>query len=100
MTPLELKRLRLAMGLRQEDLAQKLKTTRMTVTRYESGTHRIPGAVEVAISQLASRTILPMVGVVAAGRPIEPVLQAETVDVPPSMTGRGENSACGSKASP
>ena len=65
----------------------------MTVTRYEHGTHRIPGAVEVAISQLASRTLLPMAGLVAVGRPIEPVLQAETVDVPPSMTGRGENFA-------
>ena len=78
MQPLALKRLRLALRLRQEDLAQKLKPTRMTVTRYERGTHRIPGAVEVAISQFASQTLLRMAGVVAAGRPIEPVLQAET----------------------
>jgi repressor LexA len=79
------------LGLTQEELASKLQTTRMTITRYEAGTRRIPGVVEVILRQLSSTPILPLVGVVAAGRPIEPVLQAETVDVPASMLGRGES---------
>ena len=60
----------------------------MTVTRYECGTRRIPGVVEVALSQLTSPPRLPMAGVVAAGAPIEPIPQTELVDVPPSMTRR------------
>jgi repressor LexA len=75
----------------QEALASKLQTSRMTITRHETGTHRIPGVVEVVLHQLSSTPILPLVGFVAAGRPIEPILQAETVDVPPSMLGRGES---------
>jgi hypothetical protein len=91
MNPRELKRTRLDSGLTQEELARKLQTTRMTITRYETGTRRIPGVVEVVLRQLSSTPILPLVGMVAAGRPIEPIPQAETVDVPPSMTRRGEN---------
>ena len=34
-----------------------------------------------------------MVGIVAAGNPIEPILQAELVEVPPSMLQTGENFA-------
>ena len=36
---------------------------------------------------------IPLLGVVAAGRPIEPVEDAEPVEIPPSMTGRGERYA-------
>jgi repressor LexA len=36
---------------------------------------------------------IPLLGVVAAGRPIEPVEDAEPVEIPASMTGRGERFA-------
>lgn len=73
------------MGLTQEKLAQELKTTRMTITRYEGGTRRIPGLVDVAMRLLASSPRLPMAGIVAAGLPIEPIPQTEVVEVPASM---------------
>ena len=37
-----------------------------------------------------STVVLPMAGLVAAGRPIDPVEQHETVDVPDEMLGSGE----------
>ncbi|MBN1781206.1 transcriptional repressor LexA [bacterium] len=37
-----------------------------------------------------SSVLLPMAGIVAAGSPIEPVEQQETVDVPEDMLGSGE----------
>src|SRR5687767_12353094 len=91
MTPEELKCLRLRLGLTQDELAQKLRTTRMTVTRYEGGTRRIPGMVEVALQQLAAVPSLPLVGLVAAGQPLEPIPQTDLADVPPSMLRHGES---------
>ena len=90
MRPRDLKNARKALGLTQEELAQKLRTTRMTITRYEGGTRRIPGMVDVLIQQLATEQPLPMLGLVAAGKPIEPVPQSELVEVPTSMIRRGE----------
>lgn len=91
MTPQELRQARQTLGLTQEALARKLQTTRMTITRYEGGARRIPGIVDALIRQLMStpRPTMPMLGVVAAGRPIEAVLQSEAVDVPASMTRKG-----------
>jgi repressor LexA len=89
MKPQDLKQARQALGLTQEELAQKLRTTRMTITRYECGTRRIPGMVDVLIKQLATTQQLPMLGLVAAGKPIETVPQSELVDVPVSMIRRG-----------
>ena len=51
MTPEELKCLRLRLGLTQDELAQKLRTTRMTVTRYEGEMRRIPGVVPAAVGR-------------------------------------------------
>lgn len=98
MTPNEFKKLRTELGLTQEALAARLQTTRMTITRYEGGTRRIPGVVQVAVEQLRSdlsprRTRvfpegllrLPMAGVIAAGHPIEPITQTEFVEVPSGM---------------
>lgn len=85
MTPSQFRSARLALGLTQEELAQRLHTTRMSITRYEGGTRRIPGVIEVAMAQLGQAAQAPMLGVVAAGKPIEPVPQRELVDVPPSM---------------
>lgn len=93
MTASEFKQCRERLGLTQEELAQALRTTRVSVARYESGMRRISGAVQVALTQLAIRTEVPMAGVVAAGFPIEPIAQSEWVDVPPSMIRPGETFA-------
>ncbi len=93
MTPKELKQSRQARGLTQGQLAQQLRTTRMTITRYECGTHKIPGAVQMAVTQLTSSPRILMAGLVAAGDPIEPIPQTELVDVPPSMRRDGKTFA-------
>jgi repressor LexA len=86
----DLKRVREQLGLTQQQLADMLRTTRVSVARYEAGMRRIPGMVKVTIDQLARAPEIPMAGIVAAGSPIEPVQQSELVDVPPSML-RGGN---------
>jgi repressor LexA len=88
MTGSQFRRLREQLGLTQEQLAEALHTTRVSIARYESGMRKIGGAVQVAIGQLASSAQIPLVGTVAAGIPIEPVPQSEFVDIPPSM-GKG-----------
>jgi repressor LexA len=96
MTPDDLKKARQGLGFTQTELAERLRTTRMTITRYECGTRRIPGLVEVAIKQLAQAPRVSMAGVVMAGNPIEPVPQSdaiELVEIPPSMARSGENFA-------
>ena len=90
MNPVDLKRLREQLGLTQQQLADALHTTRVSVARYEAGMRRIPGMVKVAIDQLSRSLEIPMAGMVAAGSPIEPVPQSELIDVPPSML-RGGN---------
>ena len=90
MTAAEFHRTREGLGLTQEQLAEALRTTRVSIARYEAGMRRISGAVEVAITQLSRRTAIPMVGTVAAGMPIEPVAQSEWLDVPSSMIQTGE----------
>ena len=90
MKPADLKRARKQLGLTQQQLADTLRTTRVSVARYEAGMRRIPGMVKVAIDQLVRSPEVPMAGIVAAGSPIEPVLQSELIDVPPSML-RGGN---------
>jgi repressor LexA len=93
MKPKDLKRVRDQLGLTQQQLAEALQTTRVSVARYEAGMRRIPGMVQVAMNQLSRSTDIPMAGVVAAGSPIEPVQQSELVDVPPSMLRGGETFA-------
>lgn len=89
----DLKRIREALGLTQQQLAEALHTTRVSVARYEAGMRRIPGMVRVALEQLQRRTEVPMAGLVAAGSPIDPVLQAEVVEVPASMLRGGDTFA-------
>ena len=86
----DLKRVREQLGLTQQQLADALQTTRVSVARYEAGMRRIPGMVQVAIGQLSRPRGIPMAGIVAAGSPIEPIPQSELIDVPPSML-RGGN---------
>jgi len=90
-TPKELARIRKnELGLTQEQLAQALRTTRVSIARYETGARRIPPAVELLVKQLRQKTVLPMLGIVAAGKPIEPVEQNESVEVPAGMIGGKE----------
>ncbi len=93
MLPNSFRQIRQRLRLTQSQLADRLHITRMTVTRYECGTRRIPGVVEAILSQLDSPSQIPMVGVVAAGNPIEPIAQSELVEVPPSMLPSGDNFA-------
>jgi len=88
--PTDLKQVRRQLGLTQQQLADALQTTRVSVGRYEAGMRRIPGMIQVALDQLGRSSEIPMAGMVAAGSPIEPVLQSELIDVPPSML-RGGN---------
>lgn len=90
MKPAELKRLREQLGFTQQQLADALQTTRVSVARYEAGMRRIPGMVKVAIERLNRSSEIPMAGTVAAGSPIEPVPQSELIEVPVSML-RGVN---------
>jgi repressor LexA len=92
MTPKELARIRRQeLGLTQEQLAEKLKTTRVTIARYETGARRIPGVVELMIKELSRAPALPMAGIVAAGKPIEAIAQNEAVEVPLSMIQGNKN---------
>src|SRR5688572_8136131 len=89
----DLKRIREQLGLTQQQLADALQTTRVSVARYEAGMRRIPGMVKVAIDQFSRSQEIPMAGMVAAGSPIEPVPQSELTDVPPSMLHGGNTFA-------
>jgi repressor LexA len=93
MRPADLKNIREEMGLTQQQLADALQTTRVSVARYEAGMRRIPGMVKVMLDQLRRSSEIPMAGMVAAGLPIEPVQQSELIEVPPSMLRGGETFA-------
>jgi repressor LexA len=93
MRPQDIKHIRQGLGLTQQQLADALQTTRVSVARYEAGMRRIPGVVSVMLDQLQRQTAVPMAGLVAAGSPIDPVPQSELVDVPPSMLRGGETFA-------
>jgi repressor LexA len=93
MKPTDLKHIREQLGLTQQQLADALQTTRVSVARYEAGMRRIPGMVQVALDQLGRASEIPMAGMVAAGAPIEPVPQSELIDVPPSMLRGGDTFA-------
>ena len=93
MTPKEFKQTRLSLGLTQQALADQLKRKRLAIVRYEGGSRQIPGVVEVALESLGRPSYIPLVGIVAAGDPIEPIPQTERVEVPKTMLGRGETFA-------
>ena len=92
MRPSEFRQARRLLHLTQGELADKLKTTRRSIIRYEDGSRRIPGMAEVVLQSLATAHV-ELAGVVAAGEPIEPIPQTERVEVPKSMIGRGETFA-------
>ena len=92
MRPSEFRQTRRLLHLTQAELADKLRTTRRSIIRYEDGSRRIPGMAEVVLQSLATAQV-ELAGVVAAGEPIEPIPQTERVEVPKSMIGRGETFA-------
>ena len=92
MRPAEFRQTRQLLRLTQDQLAERLRTTRRSIIRYEDGSRHIPGMAEVALQHLATAHI-SMAGIVAAGEPIEPIPQTERVEVPKSMLGRGDTFA-------
>lgn len=76
----------------QEPFAEQLKPTRQSMIRDENSSRTIPGMAEVALHTLETAHI-SLAGIVAAGEPLEPILQTERVEVPKSMMGRGETFA-------
>jgi repressor LexA len=93
MTASEFKAIRDKLGLTQQELAEALHTTRVSIARYETGARKIGGAVQVAARQLLRTVEIPMAGIVAAGSPIEPVAQSDSIEVPPGMLRGGETFA-------
>src|SRR5215212_9882483 len=89
----DLRGIREGLGLTQQQLADALHTTRVSIARYETGMRRIPGMILVALEQLQRKAEVPMAGLVAAGSPIEVVPQSELIDVPPSMLRGGDTYA-------
>ena len=55
MKPDELRSIRLSLALTQEELASEFGVHRVSVSRWEAGTHRIPPMVELAIETLNQR---------------------------------------------
>src|SRR5262245_14781753 len=100
MKPTELKRIREQLGLTQQQLADALRTTRVSVARYEAGMRRIPGMVKVAIEQLSRSSQIPMAGTWAAGWQTEPVRQSELVEWRPACCGEVIRLRSASKANP
>lgn len=98
MRPTEFRQARQSLRFTQDQLAERLRTTRRSIIRYEDGSRRIPGKAEVALQHLATAHI-SMAGIVAAGEPIEAIPQTERVDVPKSMLGRGDTFALRVKGS-
>jgi repressor LexA len=92
MRPHEFRDTRQTLKLTQGQLAEQLGTTRRSINRYEAGGRRIPGMAAVALQHLGMDHI-QMAGIVAAGKPIEPIAQTERVEVPKSMLGREDTFA-------
>jgi transcriptional regulator with XRE-family HTH domain len=53
LTGAELKRIRLRLGLTQTELARELGVTRNSVTRWETGVHKVPPMTTYALRVLA-----------------------------------------------
>lgn len=55
MTPDELRDARIALGLTQQQLAEKLGVATLTIRNWERGVHRIPHMATIALAALAER---------------------------------------------
>ena len=92
MTADQFKQTRQRLGYTQAKLAETLQLSRMTISRYEAGTWEIPLAVEMAVDRLGAAQ-LPLLGLVAAGSPIEPIPQTDVIDLLPILRTGGETFA-------
>jgi len=92
MTAAQFKQSRQRLGYTQAKLAETLRLSRMTISRYEAGTWEIPLAVEMALDRLGVAQ-LPLLGLVAAGSPIEPIPQTDVIDLLPPLHQDGETFA-------
>ena len=92
MTTAQFKQTRQRLGYTQAKLAETLRLSRMTISRYEAGTWEIPLAVEMALDRLGAAQ-LPLLGLVAAGAPIEPIPQTDVIDLLPPLHKGGETFA-------
>jgi repressor LexA len=92
MTAIQFKQTRQRLGYTEGKLAEALQLSRMTISRYEAGTWEIPLAVEMALDRLGAAQF-PMLGLVAAGAPIEPIPQTDVIDVLPPLRKSGETFA-------
>ncbi len=92
MTAGQFRQTRQQLGYTQAKLAKVLELSRMTISRYEAGTWEVPLAVEMALDRLGAAQ-LPMLGLVAAGAPIEPIPQTEAIDLLPPLRKNGETFA-------
>lgn len=92
MTAGQFRQARQQLGYTQAKLAKVLELSRMTISRYEAGTWEVPLAVEMALDRLGAAQ-LPMLGLVAAGAPIEPIPQTEAIDLLPPLHKNGETFA-------
>jgi len=52
LTPIELKEARISLGFTQEKLATELGVHRFTLLRWESGEHKVPRMLDLALKQL------------------------------------------------
>lgn len=92
MTTEQFRQSRQRLGYTQAKLAETLRLSRMTISRYEAGTWEIPLAVEMALDRLGAAQ-LPLLGLVAAGAPIEPIPQTDMIDLLPPLHKAGETFA-------
>ncbi|MDH5667449.1 MAG: transcriptional repressor LexA [Nitrospira sp.] len=92
MTAGQFKQIRQRLGYTQAKFAETLRLSRMTISRYEAGTWEIPLAVEMAMERLGASQ-LPLLGLVAAGAPIEPIPQTDVIDLLPPLHKGGETFA-------
>ena len=55
MTPKQIKAIRRALGVTQQEIAQMIGATQVTIARYETGVSQPTGAYRLALEELAAK---------------------------------------------